>query len=138
MIDPLLQYISLRIEKSRIMLLQDHSASMIIIDRNGRTRFNKSKSLLQKTVFSHLEKKFNLQYFLFDRDIVPSDKKNILSLGRPEGDMTDLGGALLKDEYIGLMEEAGFRVEIVDEDRDISKRQYEGYPVESLKVAAHK
>jgi arsenite methyltransferase len=49
-----------------------------------------------------------------------------------------VGGALLKREYLGLMEKAGFRVEIIDEDTGIGKRQYDGYPVESLKVAAHK
>jgi ArsR family transcriptional regulator len=49
-----------------------------------------------------------------------------------------VGGALLKEDYLHLIRKAGFRVEIVDEDTDISKRQYDGYPVESLKVAAYK
>ncbi len=49
-----------------------------------------------------------------------------------------VAGALLKDEYLGLLKKAGFEVEILGEDRDISKRQYQGYPLESLKVGAYK
>lgn len=47
-----------------------------------------------------------------------------------------VAGALLKEEYLRLVKEAGFTVEILDEDSDISKRQYEGLPVESLRLKA--
>lgn len=49
-----------------------------------------------------------------------------------------VGGALLKDDYLRLIMDAGFKVNALSEDREISKRQYEGVPLESLKVEAVK
>jgi ArsR family transcriptional regulator len=49
-----------------------------------------------------------------------------------------VGGAILKNNYIDMIKNTGFRVEILSEDKDISKRQYEGFPLESLKLAAYK
>jgi len=49
-----------------------------------------------------------------------------------------VGGALLKDDYIGKLKKAGFEVEILSEDKDISKKQYQGIALESLKVKAVK
>lgn len=49
-----------------------------------------------------------------------------------------VAGALLKDDYVSKMEKAGFQVEILGEDKDISKKQYEGMPLESLKIKAIK
>lgn len=49
-----------------------------------------------------------------------------------------VGGALLKDDYLKIIKNAGFEVRILSEDRDISKRQYQGIPLESLKVEAKK
>lgn len=49
-----------------------------------------------------------------------------------------VGGAVLKEEYLRLVRKAGFTVKILSEDKDISKRQYEGFPLESLRIAAHK
>ncbi len=49
-----------------------------------------------------------------------------------------VGGALLKDDYIKTIEDAGFSVKILSEDKEISKRQYQGIPLESLKVEARK
>jgi len=49
-----------------------------------------------------------------------------------------VGGALLKDKYLRIVEAAGFKVAILSEDRGISKRQYDGFPLESLKIAAYK
>ena len=47
-----------------------------------------------------------------------------------------IGGAVLKEEYIRMLKEAGFSVEIVSEDTGISERQYDGLPVSSLKLIA--
>jgi len=47
-----------------------------------------------------------------------------------------VAGALLKEEYLRLLEKVGFSVEILDEDSDISNRQYGSLPVESLKLKA--
>lgn len=49
-----------------------------------------------------------------------------------------VAGALLKEDYISKMEKAGFSVEVLSEDKDISKKQYSGIPLESLKVKATK
>jgi hypothetical protein len=45
---------------------------------------------------------------------------------------------VLRDEYLRIVQDAGFKVRIVSEDRDISKRQYEGIPLESLRLEATK
>jgi len=44
-----------------------------------------------------------------------------------------VGGAMLKDDYIGVAKGAGFDVEVLGEDREISKEQYKGVDLESLK-----
>lgn len=49
-----------------------------------------------------------------------------------------VAGAVLKEDYIGLMEKAGLNVEILNEDKEISDRQYGGLPIESLKLKAWK
>ena len=49
-----------------------------------------------------------------------------------------VGGALLKDDYLKIIKDTGFEVRILSEDKDISKRQYQGIPLESLKVEAKK
>ena len=49
-----------------------------------------------------------------------------------------VGGALLKDDYIKAAEDTGLKVKILHEDKDISKRQYYGKPLESLKIEASK
>jgi ArsR family transcriptional regulator len=49
-----------------------------------------------------------------------------------------VGGALLRDEYLDIIKKAGFEVTILSEDKDISKRQYQGIPLESLKIEARK
>jgi arsenite methyltransferase len=49
-----------------------------------------------------------------------------------------LAGALLKEDYLSLLNKVGFSVEILNEDLDISKRQYSGLPAESLKLKAWK
>ncbi|KYK30586.1 MAG: arsenite S-adenosylmethyltransferase [Candidatus Proteinoplasmatales archaeon SG8-5] len=75
---------------------------------------------------------------LFVSDIVLLDELPPEARENEELMASCVGGALLKVDYLGLMRAAGFRVDIIDEDTDISKRQYDGYPVESLKVAAYK
>lgn len=47
-----------------------------------------------------------------------------------------IAGAVLKEEYLKFLKKAGFSIEILNEDLDISKRQYGDLPVESLKLKA--
>jgi len=49
-----------------------------------------------------------------------------------------VSGALLKEDYLKMVKAAGFDVKILSEDKDISKRQYDGIPLESLKIEATK
>ena len=49
-----------------------------------------------------------------------------------------VAGALLKQDYIDKMKQAGFKVKIIAEDKEISERQYAGIALESLKVEATK
>ena len=49
-----------------------------------------------------------------------------------------VGGALLRDDYLAIVKQAGFRTEILMEDKEISKTQYGGLPVISLKLGAYK
>lgn len=45
-----------------------------------------------------------------------------------------VGGALLKDDYIAKVKQAGLQVNILSENKEISKKQYQGLPVESLSL----
>jgi|SRR3989339_29224 len=49
-----------------------------------------------------------------------------------------VSGALPKEEYLSIVKKAGFKVNILAEDKDISKKQYNGIPLESLKIEALK
>jgi ArsR family transcriptional regulator len=49
-----------------------------------------------------------------------------------------VGGALLKDDYLKIIKDAGLDVKVLSEDKDISKKQYQDMPLESLKVEARK
>ncbi|MFH0861806.1 MAG: arsenite methyltransferase [Candidatus Altiarchaeota archaeon] len=49
-----------------------------------------------------------------------------------------VAGAELRDDYLKMIENAGFDVKVSSEDGDISDRQYGGLPVESIRVEAKK
>lgn len=49
-----------------------------------------------------------------------------------------VAGALLRNDYLEKLEKAGFKVEILSENKDISKEQYGGINLESLTVKAVK
>ena len=49
-----------------------------------------------------------------------------------------VGLALLKDDYLKIVSDAGFNYIILSEDKEISKKQYQGIPLESLKIEASK
>ena len=49
-----------------------------------------------------------------------------------------VGGALLRDNYLQIIKDVGFKVKILSEDKDISKSQYQGIPLESLTIEAIK
>ena len=47
-------------------------------------------------------------------------------------------GALQKEDYLDKIRKAGFKIKILGEDKEISARQYNGIPLESLKIEAMK
>jgi arsenite methyltransferase len=49
-----------------------------------------------------------------------------------------VGGALLKNKYIAIVKQAGFTVNVLLENKSISKQQYQGIPLESVMVEAVK
>jgi arsenite methyltransferase len=49
-----------------------------------------------------------------------------------------IGGAIQKKDYLKLMKDTGLDVKILSEDKEISDRQYKGFPVESIKIVAQK
>jgi len=49
-----------------------------------------------------------------------------------------VGGAIMKEEYLRMVKNAGFTVKALSEDKEISGRQYNGFPLESLRIAAYK
>ena len=49
-----------------------------------------------------------------------------------------VGGALLKEDYLKSITDAGFNYKIINEDIEISNRQYNGINLESLKVELYK
>ncbi|MFA5312686.1 MAG: arsenite methyltransferase [Methanomassiliicoccales archaeon] len=49
-----------------------------------------------------------------------------------------VGGAILRDDYLGLLRAAGFQLDSVSDDKGTGERQYQKLPVESLKIVAIK
>jgi len=49
-----------------------------------------------------------------------------------------VGGAELRDNYIEMIKNVGFKVNILSEDKEITKRQYNGIYLESIKIEALK
>jgi arsenite methyltransferase len=49
-----------------------------------------------------------------------------------------VGGALLKQDYLNAVRQSGLKVRILSEDKTLSKKQYLGLPVESLRIEARK
>lgn len=49
-----------------------------------------------------------------------------------------VAGAVQKEDYINKIKNAGFDLKILSEDKEISKRQYQGINLESLKIEAVK
>ena len=47
-------------------------------------------------------------------------------------------GHIVKNDYLKVITDAGFNYRILDEDIDISKTQYQGINLESLKVELFK
>ena len=49
-----------------------------------------------------------------------------------------VSGAALKEDYLKLIKEQGFEVEVLKEDKKISEKQYGGLPIESITLKVNK
>lgn len=49
-----------------------------------------------------------------------------------------VAGALLKHQYLEAISKAGFTIQVLNENKDISKQQYQGIPLQSVMVRAEK
>jgi len=49
-----------------------------------------------------------------------------------------VGGALLKNVYLDIIKDVGFKIRILSENKEISKKQYQVIPLESLSIEAIK
>jgi ubiquinone/menaquinone biosynthesis C-methylase UbiE len=75
---------------------------------------------------------------IYNSDIVLLENLSDEQKGSNELIAGCVSGALLRDEYLKIIKAAGFKVKILSEDIDISKRQYRGISLESLKIEATK
>ncbi|MGD6934090.1 MAG: arsenite methyltransferase [Candidatus Bathyarchaeia archaeon] len=49
-----------------------------------------------------------------------------------------VAGALRREEYLSKLQQAGFKVNVLSEDKELSKTQYNALPIESIKIEATK
>jgi arsenite methyltransferase len=75
---------------------------------------------------------------MYVSDIVLLEKLNEELLSDDELLTGCVAGALLKQDYLDKMKQAGFRVNVISEDKEISKLQYNGLALESIKIEAAK
>ena len=75
---------------------------------------------------------------MYVSDIVLLGKLNEEQLNDEELLTGCVAGALLKHDYLTKIEQAGFKVKILSEDKKISKTQYNGLALESIKIEATK
>lgn len=110
------------------------SDSIDVIISNCVINLAPDKSKVFKEAFRVLRKGGKI----YNSDIVLLENISDEQKGSDELIAGCVGGALLKDEYLKIIEDAGFKVKVLSEDKDISKRQYQGIPLESLKIEATK
>jgi len=75
---------------------------------------------------------------MFVSDIVLLEELSDEIKNNPELIAGCVGGAILKEDYLGKIEKTGFKVDVLNENKDISKKQYRGIPLESVLVRATK
>lgn len=112
--------------------LEDNSADIIISNCVINLTPNKQK------VFSEARRVLKPGGKMYVSDIVLLKELSDEQKNNKELIAGCVGGALLRDKYIELIKEAGFQVNILSENKDISKQQYHGIPLESLMVEAVK
>jgi len=110
------------------------SDSIDVVISNCVINLAPDKSKVFKEVFRVLKKGGKI----YNSDIVLLENLSDEQKGSDELIAGCVGGALLRDEYLKIIKDAGFKVKILSEDKDISERQYQSIPLESLKIEAIK
>jgi len=110
------------------------SDSIDVIISNCVINLAPDKSKVFKEAFRVLKKGGKI----YNSDIVLLENLSSEQKGSDELIAGCVGGALLRDEYLKIIKDAGLKVKILSEDTDISKRQYQNIPLESLKIEATK
>jgi arsenite methyltransferase len=112
--------------------VEDNSVDVVISNCVVNLAPDKSK------VFQEVNRVLREGGRMYISDIVLLDELSDEQRNNEELLVGCVSGALLRDAYLKIIENAGFRVKILSEDKEISKRQYQGIPLESLKVEATK
>jgi arsenite methyltransferase len=114
------------------MPLDDNSVDVIISNCVINLAPDKSK------VFNEAYRVLKSGGKLYVSDIVLLGKLNDEQLQDEDLLSGCVAGALQKEAYLGKIAKAGFKVNIVGEDKEISKTQYRGLALESIKIEAQK
>lgn len=89
-------------------------------------------------VFSEAYRVLKKQGRMFVSDIVLLKEISAEARNNPELIAGCVGGALLKADYLEKVKKAGFSVAILNENKSISKKQYQDLPLMSLLIKATK
>ncbi len=80
-IEPVFNLNLFKIEKNKLIVLIDNSASMLIRDKNKMSRIEKVKKIITGTTIKDLKDKFKFKIFLFGSSVMPLiNSKNIESI----------------------------------------------------------
>ncbi|MFH1182703.1 MAG: arsenite methyltransferase [Candidatus Moraniibacteriota bacterium] len=110
----------------------DNSVDIIISNCVINLAPNKDK------VFSEAFRALKRGGRMFVSDIVLLEELSTEQKNNPDLIAGCVGGAILKNGYLDKVKKAGFKVKILNENKDISKEQYQGIPLESLLIKAIK
>ncbi|HLE06963.1 MAG TPA: arsenite methyltransferase [Candidatus Nanoarchaeia archaeon] len=127
-------YSNVTFKKGDIERLPINTNSVDIIISNCVINLAPNKDKVFKEAYRVLKTsgKMYLSDIVLLKELTPEQK------GNKELVAGCVGGALLKNDYIKKLEQAGFSVNILNENKSISKTQYQGVPLESLKVECTK
>lgn len=112
--------------------IEDNSIDIII----SNCVINLSPNKL--TVFTEASRVLRQNGKMYVSDIVLLSPLSDEQLANDELIVGCVAGAVLKDEYLEIINKAGFKVNILSEDKEISKRQYQGIDLESIKLEIYK
>ncbi len=108
--------------------IKDNSIDIIITNCVINLTPDKSK------IFSEVYRVLKLRGKIYLSDIVLLEELSEEQRNNKELLSSCVAGALLKEDYLNKIKNAGFKVRILNENKEISKKQYNGIPLESLTI----